>query len=314
NELNNDPLHPLENRAIRGLYSPASTFKIVTAAAALAERVITPQTKFTCTGSMELAGQRFRCWNPYGHGKVDLHRGIVESCDIYFYNLGLKLGADRMARWASLFGLGKTSGLGLPQELPGLIPTSAWKKRNYGDHIKDGETIAIAIGQGYVVSTPIQIAMMTAAIANGGKLIKPAIVRQIKASDGNTVFDHSPVVRWQIPLDDETMSTLHTDFRHVIVGAHGTGKRCRIPGIQVCGKTGTSQVISVKQRHTDEEQVPYHERSHALFVAYVNDQPKKIAVVVVVEHGGGGGASAAPIARKIIAHYYGVPDPGDPEE
>jgi penicillin-binding protein 2 len=314
NELNKDALHPLENRAIRGLYSPASTFKIVTAAAALAEKVITPQTKITCNGSLELAGQTFRCWNPYGHGKVDLHRAIVESCDIYFYHLGLKLGADRIARYASLFGLGKTTGLGLPQELPGLIPTTAWKRRNYGDYLKDGETIAIAIGQGYVVSTPIQLAMMTAAIANGGKLLKPAIVQQIRAADGSTVFDHSPVLRWQIPLNDGQMSALHAAFRDVIVGARGTGKKGRIPGIHVCGKTGTSQVIRVKKGHGGEEQVPYHERSHALFVAYVNDQPKKIALVVVVEHGGGGGASAAPLAREIICHYYGVPDPGDPEE
>jgi penicillin-binding protein 2 len=202
----------------------------------------------------------------------------------------------------------------LPQELPGLIPTTAWKRRNYGDYLKDGETIAIAIGQGYVVSTPIQLAMMTAAIANGGKLLKPAIVQQIRAADGSTVFDHSPVLRWQIPLNDGQMSALHAAFRDVIVGARGTGKKGRIPGIHVCGKTGTSQVIRVKKGHGGEEQVPYHERSHALFVAYVNDQPKKIALVVVVEHGGGGGASAAPLAREIICHYYGVPDPGDPEE
>lgn len=313
-ELNSDPLHPLENRSMRGLYSPASTFKIVTAVAALAEKVVRPNEKITCTGELELAGQKFRCWNRYGHGQVDLHRAMVESCDIYFYHLGLRLGADRIARYASLFGLGKTTGLGLPEELPGLIPTTAWKERNYGDHLKDGETIAIAIGQGYVVSTPIQLAMMTAALANGGKLLKPAIVRQIRAPDGRIVFDHEPVLRLKIPLDPKSFAILRSAFRDVIEGQHGTGKNCRIPGLNVSGKTGTSQVISGKQKRVDHEQVPYHERSHALFVAYVDDQPKKIAVAVIIEHGGGGGASAAPLARKIIAHYYGRPDPGDSEK
>ena len=313
-ELNSDPAHPLENRAIRGLYPPGSTFKIVTAAAALAEKAITPEEKLTCEGELELAGQTFRCWKHDGHGKVDLHRAIVESCDIYFYKVGLKLGADRIARYASLFGLGKTTGLGLPQELPGLVPTTTWKRRNYGDYLKDGETMAIAIGQGYVVSTPIQLAMMTAAMANGGKLLKPAIVKQIRSAEGRVVYDHMPVVKWEIPLEHGAIAQLHAAFRDVVAAGNGTGKRCRIPGINVHGKTGTSQVISGKLQQSAEELVPYHEKSHALFVAYVNDRPKKIAVVVVVEHGGGGGASAAPLARQIIAHYYGVPDPGEAEE
>ena len=313
-ELNSDPTHPLENRAIRGLYPPGSTFKIVTASAALAEKVVTPQEKIVCKGEMELGGKTFRCWNEHGHGKVDLHRGIVESCDIYFYNLGLRLGADRIARYASCFGLGQTSGLGLSEELPGLIPTVAWKQRTYGADIKDGETVAISIGQGYVVSTPIQLVMMTAAVANGGKLMKPALVKQIRSADGKVVYDHAPVVRGEIPLEAHALSMLDSAFRDVVVGAAGTGKKCRIPGINVHGKTGTSQVISGKVTHGIEELIPYHERPHALFVAYVNDRPKKIAVVVVVEHGGGGGATAAPIARQVIARYYGVPDPGDPTE
>ncbi len=313
-DLNGDPLHPLENRAIRGLYSPASTFKIVTAAAALAEKIVTPQQTFECKGRLDLAGKTFRCWNQYGHGKVDLHRAIVESCDIYFYKLGLKLGAERLAKYASLFGLGMPTGVGLPQELPGLIPTEEWKRRNYGDYVKDGETVAISIGQGYVVTTPIQIAMMTAAVANGGRLLRPTIVGRIRSPDGKVIYDHAPVVRWKLPLDAQLMSILHESFRDVVDGAKGTGRRCRIPGITVHAKTGTSQVISLKQRPEDKALVPYHERSHALFVAYVKDRPRKIAVVVVVEHGGGGGTSAAPIARKIIASYYGVPDPGDGEE
>lgn len=313
-DLNRDPLHPLENRAIRGLYAPASTFKIVTAAAALAEKTVTLEQTITCKGGLELAGQTFRCWNRYGHGKVDMHRAIVESCDIYFYKLGLKLGADRIAKYASLFGLGMPTGLGLPQELPGLIPTTEWKRRNYGTYLKNGETIAIAIGQGYVVTTPVQLAMMTAAVANEGKLLRPTIVQQIRSPQGKIIYDHAPVVRWKLPLDRELMSILHKSLRDVIEGKSGTGKKCFIPGITVYGKTGTSQVISLRDKPADDAQVPYHERSHALFTAYVKDRSKKIAIVVVVEHGGSGGTSAAPIARKVLAKYYGVPDPGDPEE
>lgn len=313
-ELSNDPLHPLENRAVRGLYSPASTFKIVTAAAALAEGVIKPDQTFTCKGELELRGQRFRCWNHYGHGKIALHRAIVESCDIYFYEIGLKLGPDRIAKYASLFGMGKPSGLGLPQELPGLIPTSAWKLRNYGEIWKEGETVNMAIGQGYLVCTPVQLAMMTAAVANGGRLLKPSIVKQIRAHDGKVIFEHAPVERWAVPLDAKNLDLLRSAMSGVVAERMGTGKRCRIPGLKVSGKTGTSQVIRQKQRVTSESQLPYHERTHAIFVAYVDQMPKNIAVAVVVEHGGGGGQVAAPIARKVICKYYGVPDPGEKDE
>jgi len=312
--LNSDPLHPLENRSIRGLYSPASTFKIVTAAAGLAENVIDPGHKFTCKGNLELRGQVFRCWNQYGHGKVGLHRAIVESCDIYFYELGLRLGGDRMARWASLFGLGQPTGIGLPQELPGLLPTSAWKLRTYSEHWKEGETVTLAIGQGYLVSTPIQLAMMTAALANGGKLLKPAIVQKVVSHDGRVIFEHVPLVRRNIPLDPAAASVLSTAMRDVVADRKGTGRRCRVPGLNIKAKTGTSQVIRLKERTAEDDRIPYHERTHAIFVAYVDDQPKKLALVVIVEHGGGGGASAAPIARKIIARYYGVPDPGAPSD
>jgi penicillin-binding protein 2 len=312
--LNSDPLHPLENRSIRGLYSPASTFKIVTATAALAEGVIKPKDIILCKGELELGGETFRCWNQYGHGKVALHRAIVESCDIYFYELGLRLGPERIASYASLFGLGTAAGLGLPQELPGLVPTPTWKLRTYGDSWKDGETLNVAIGQGYLASTPLQLAMMTAALANGGKLLRPALVRQIVSQDGDIIFDHSPVLRWKLPLKKENLDELRAAMTDVVADKKGTGRRCRIPGITIRAKTGTSQVIRVKERTKAGDQIPYHERTHAMFVAYVDDRPKKIALAVIVEHGGGGGASAAPIARKIIAHYYGVADPGDPDE
>lgn len=312
--LNNDPLHPLENRVIRGLYSPGSTFKMVTASAGLTEKVIKPDTRFVCKGELELWGQIFRCWNRHGHGPVDLRRAIVESCDVYFYELGLRLGGDRLARYASLFGMGKPTGLGLPHELPGLIPTSAWKKRTYGDTWKDGETVNLSIGQGYLVTTPIQLAMMTAALANHGTLFTPSIVRQIRSADGEIIFDHAPAAKWTVPVPPEDLKLLDSAMQAVVESPRGTGKKARVPGIRICAKTGTSQVIREKDEKLEGHEIPYHERTHAIFIAYVNDRPKKIAVAVIVEHGGGGGASAGPLARKVIARYYGVPDPGDSEE
>jgi penicillin-binding protein 2 len=310
-KLNSDPLHPLENRTIRGLYPPASTFKVVTATAGLAEGVVSPSKTFTCKGEMDLWGNTFRCWNRYGHGKMDLHRAIIESCDIYFYQLGLKVGVDRLARYASLFGLGKPTGLGLPHELPGLVPTPAWKLRTYGDSWEDGETVNFSIGQGYLAATPIQLAMMTAVLANGGKLLKPSIIRRIDRADGTTVYNHVPTMRWPIPLDPEKQAVLRNAMTSVVEDAKGTGRKCRIAGINIAAKTGTSQVIREKHGGKGGLEIPYHERTHAIFIAYVDDRPQKIALAVIVEHGGGGGANAGPLARKIIARYYGMRDPGD---
>ncbi len=312
--LNSDPLHPLENRAIRGLYSPASTFKIVTAAAALSERIIGPDKKFLCRGQLDVGGIVFRCWNTYGHGSMNLHNAIVESCDVYFYEVGLRLGADRMAKWAALFGLGKPTGIGLPQELPGLVPTNSWKIRTHGEPIKDGETVSIAIGQGFLLSTPIQLAVMAAAFANGGKIVRPAIVKQIKSSEGEVIYEHTPVERWLVPLADDNREIIRAAMTHVVQDRRGTGKKAFIPGLNVKGKTGTTQVISTRDESLSPDQIPYHERTHAIFVAFVDDRPKKIAIVVVVEHGGGGGNTAAPIARKILCKYYGIRDPEESKD
>ncbi len=312
--LRNDPLHPLENRSLRGLYSPASAFKIITATAALQEKLIKPDQKFNCAGKLELAGQTFRCWNHNGHGAISLRRAIIESCDIYFYQLGRLLGADRIAHYAALFGMGRPTGLGLSHELPGLIPSPAWKGRTYEDSWKDGETLNFAIGQGYLVATPIQLAMMTAAVANCGKIFKPAIVRRIRSHEEGVIFDHEPVVRWTIPIDSSVWDIIRSAMTAVVATSKGTGRRARIPGIKIAAKTGTSQVIRDKQLMKESEQIPYHERTHAIFVAYVDDKPKKIALIVIVEHGGAGGISAAPIARKIIARYYRMPDRGESGE
>lgn len=312
--INSDPLRPLENRSIRGLYPPGSIFKLVTSFAALSEGLVKPDTTFICPGELEVGGQVYRCWNQQGHGKVDLHRALVESCDVFFYELGLSLGADTMAHYASLFGLGKPTGLELSQELPGLIPTNFWKERNYGTFIKDGENVTIAIGQGYTLTTPIQLAIMTAAFANGGNIMRPFLVEQIRSPDGSVIFEQNPVVRLNIRHDSRDWDLIRKSMRDVVENRSGTGKRCRVPGLNIRAKTGTSQVVSTREKAKSPTDVPYHERTHAMFAAFVDDQPRKIVVVVVIEHGGGGGKIAAPLARKIICRYYGLPDPGEPKE
>lgn len=306
--LNSDPLYPLENRSLRGLYAPGSTFKIVTALAGLSEGLIRPETSFECKGEIDVSNQIYRCWKNHGHGKVGLHRALVESCDVYFYELGLRLGADRMAKYASLLGYGSATGVELSNELPGLVPNSIWKQRNHGTPIRDGDSVTMSIGQGYVLSTPLQMALMTAIVANHGKLMKPFLVEKIVSSESGTLFENQPVQKWEASLDPKHMELIQKALKDVVEDKSGTGRKSFIPGLKVYAKTGTSQVIREKDRGTDPEQIPYHERTHAMFVAYVNDRPKKIALAVVVEHGGGGGTVAAPIARKILCRYYGIPE------
>ncbi len=311
-KLTNNPLHPLENRAIRGLYPPASTFKIVTAAAALAEGIVSPEDTLHCDGMMPLGGLKFRCWTK--HGDIALHRALVESCDVYFYKLGLKLGPAKLSKYATLFGMGRPTGIELPQELPGLAPTSAWKIRRYGEIWTPGETVTFSIGQGYMIATPIQMAMMAAVAANGGKLLKPAIIEKITNADKVVLYEHEPVERWALPLDESSLALLKQALHGVVSEETGTGRQCRVPGLRVSGKTGTSQVVRAVHTNRSTGDVPYHERTHAIFVAYVDERPDKLAVAVVVEHGGKGGSVAAPVAQKIIAHYYGMTLPEESEQ
>ncbi len=306
--LNSDSLHPLENRSIRGLYAPGSTFKMVTALAGLTEGLIRPDTVFECNGELDVSNQTYRCWKQQGHGKVSLHKALVESCDVYFYELGLRLGADRLARYASLFGFGTATGVELSNELPGLVPNSVWKKRNYGAPIKDGDSVTIAIGQGYLLSTPVQMALMTAALASNGTVMKPYLVDRIVSAEGSTIFQNQPVQKWNASINPKYLELIQKSMRDVVEDKSGTGRKSLIPGLHVHAKTGTSQVIREKDRGAEIDQIPYYERTHAMFVAYVNDRPQKIALAVVVEHGGGGGAVAAPIAKKILCKYYGIPE------
>jgi len=308
NKITKDPLHPLKNRAISGLYPPGSTFKIVTAAAGLAEGVITPQTTFFCGGEIKLGRRTYKCWahKHGGHGAVDLKKALRESCDIYFYKVGQRLGVDRLAKYARAFGLGSPSGVSLPHESGGLVPTSAWKKRRFGEKWQEGETLSVAIGQGFNLVTPLQLARMVAVIANGGRLVTPSLVKQVSAADGAAPVPEVPGVTTRVPVKPAHLKAIHQGLLAVVNEPHGTARRAALDGITVAGKTGTSQVVSLKieKAYGSDKKIPWKYRSHALFVCYAPAENPVIAIGVVVEHGGHGGSDAAPVAKKIMEAFF----------
>ncbi len=303
--LRDDQLHPLTNRAIQGQYPPASTFKLISAAAALSEGVVTPDTRVYCPGSLRVAGRRFRCWRQRGHGSVDLHRALAESCDVYFYQIGRQLGIQTLADYARRFGLDEPLGIGLAYEAGGIMPDPAWKQRQIGGPWYLGETISVVIGQGYVTATPLQIAAVAAAVANGGTVYRPYLVRQVIATDGRLVKSQTPHIVRQTGIAAEHLQVITDGMIDVVHQAYGTGKRAQTPSVRVAGKTGTAQAIS--GRGGSSQQVPRHFRDHAWFVAFAPADAPQIAVVCLLEHAGvGGGKAAAPVAQKVLSAYFSL--------
>lgn len=301
-----DEMHPLQNRAIQGQYPPGSIFKIVLAIAALEEGVIEPETRLFCNGSLVVGKRVFRDWKKGGHGWVDLHKGIVESCDVYFYQLGLRLGVDRIAKYARMLGLGAKTGIALEGEMSGLIPDTRWKKKRFGQRWFPGETPSVAIGQGYVSVTPLQMATLMAAVANGGTLYRPWFVRRLESADGSLIQEYGPEKIRSVPFKKGTLGYLRRALRDVVNGARGTGRKARSDLVEIAGKTGTAQVAQMRGKIVKSEQLPYSIRDHAWFVAYAPSERPEIAVVVLVEHGGHGGSAAAPLAKKVIERYFSM--------
>ncbi len=290
--------HPLQNRAIQGQYPPGSTFKIVVAAAALSEGVITPETTIFCPGSFTLGRRTYRCWKKYGHGAMNVHTALVQSCDVFFYNVGLTLGINTIAKYAKMFGLGTPTGIVLKGEKPGLVPTTKWKEKNRKEPWIIGETVSCSIGQGYMLATPIQMAGMIAVVANGGKIVRPRIIKR----DDNEVEEQ----KGTSPISKETFDILRRALKGVVYEPHGTAWRLKQGPNQYAGKTGTAQVIQMKQNEEwDQEKVKLIHRDHALFVSYAPADNPRIAVAVVAEHSGHGGEMAAPVAQAIIDAYLG---------
>ena len=300
-----NPHHPLQNKGIQGQYPAGSVFKIITAIAGLESGMITPNTQFTCTGTFPYGNRDFRCWKEGGHGAISLHRAIVESCDIYFYQVGLKVGVDLIAHYANEFGLGKGTGISLPHEKQGTVPSSSWKKKRFGAPWYSGETLSFSVGQGYLNVTPLQLLMLISGVANGGKLYLPQVVEKVENIYGNKLKEYPPVELGRANVSEKTFQIIQEALRGAVNDPHGTGWTSALKDAKVAGKTGTAQVIRLPEnfKKGDMNRVPLKFRDHAWFVAYAPFEDPKIAIAVLVEHGGFGASAAAPIAKKVIEKY-----------
>ncbi|MBI5741011.1 MAG: penicillin-binding protein 2 [Nitrospirae bacterium] len=293
--LTGDPRKPLMNRAISNQYPPGSTFKTVTALAALEGGIVTESTPAFCGGGTYF-GRLFRCWKEGGHGGVSLHRALVESCDVYFYEIGKRINIDLIAKYANALGLGSRTGIELDGEAQGIVPSTKWKLNARKDKWYQGETLSVAIGQGYLSVTPIQMARMIATVVNGGKLYKPHLVSDGSDAKPERVLDFNP----------EYVEMVKSALVGVVYESGGTGGRARSDIVSIGGKTGTAQVIAgaVRGKALSDEQ-----QDHAWFIAFAPQQKPEIALAVFVEHGGHGGSTAAPIAKRVIEAYFNPPKP-----
>ena len=299
NDLNNNPQLPLLNKVLDGVYEPGSTFKIVTALAGLDAGLCDPEEKIYCTGHIEVGNHRFHCWKRGGHGAVNLKEAIAESCDVYFYEIGKRVGIDRIHAMAQRLGLAQETGIDFPHERTGLVPNRAWKRAVRGSSWNLGETLISSIGQGYVLSTPMQLAVMTARVANGGYAVKPHILMD----EGETPqFE-------RLGFDKNHIEILKDSLDMVVNSPIGTAQKAAIqdnnPSFKMAGKTGTSQVRNISRVERAEgvhknENLPWKERDHALFVGFAPVKNPRYVVSVIVEHGGSGSGVAAPIARDIL--------------
>ena len=300
NALNTDALKPLQDRAIQGRYSPGSTFKMAVALAALEEGIITPDFTVDCHGGQDFYGRVFKCWKAGGHGRMDLRHAIEQSCDVYFYTLGKMVGVDAINKWATRLGLGVKSGIDLPNELTGLVPSTEWKKEKTGEKWYPGETISVAIGQGQVSVTPISMAVYMATLANGGRRVTPHLLRAVDDGKG-----------WQmVPEPDaeptgvkpEWMAAVR-DGLWMVVNGGGTGGNARLQGYDVAGKTGTAQLISNEALRATKGRTTLDLRDNGWFVFFAPRDNAQIAGVIFTEHGEHG-TNAALIARHILETFF----------
>jgi penicillin-binding protein 2 len=318
-KLSQDPRHPLINHAISGRHPPGSTFKIIPASGALQEGVIDRRTQVNCQGTMWLPdlrfpddremGQTFYCWIHKlgrGHGEMNIISGIAQSCDIYFYWVGggfldrfQGLGLERLAAYARLFGLGETTGMALPGENSGLVPTAKWKRINYSERWTTGDTYNMSIGQGYVLATPLQMVNATAAIASGGTLYRPKLLYRVVDDSGKIVEDYRPEVIRQIPVEPQYLATVAEGMEAAVVW--GSARGAYLETVRVAGKTGTAEFFDPAIPPDDEGNLP----THAWFTAFAPVEEPEIALVVFIYNGGEGSDTAVPVAAEILRHYFG---------
>lgn len=298
--LSNDPSHPLYNRAIQSVYPPGSTFKVVVSLAGLSLGVIDPKEKISCRGFITSGKKSFRCWKRDGHGLVDFHRGLVESCDVYFYTMGDRIGFDRVAEFARQMGMGEITGIRLADEKKGLVPTAAWKKEKVREPWYPADNYMNSIGQGFMLVSPIQNCQLMCAVANGGIFYRPRLLKQTRDRRTGEVETFPPRKIRRFSFDDTALDLVRKALVGVTSEPGGTAHGAATPLGVVAGKTGTAQVIAQK---VPGMKLTGRTQDHAWFIAYAPADDPKIAVSVLVEHGGHGGAAAAPVAKKVIEEY-----------
>lgn len=301
-QLYKDPLKPLLDKTISAAYPPGSTYKPFSALAGLAERLITPRMEVDCRGGYEFGRRYFRCTGV--HGQVDLHSALVQSCNTYFYALGELIHIDRLSGIGMDFGFGVKTGIGVNPESRGRMPTRAWYARRYkGEGFRGGFTLLSAIGQGASTVTVLQLGLAYAALANGGTLYQPQVVRSIETSDGTIVQEFPPRVRHIVDLDQDNLRLIQEGLRGVVTEKDGTAHAESLEGVDMAGKTGTAQVSHVTPRGVDPEKIWYFNRDHAWFAGYAPASAPEIAIIVLVEHGGGGGKNAVPVAMRVVRDW-----------
>jgi penicillin-binding protein 2 len=295
NKIVNNPLSPLTDRSVQGLYSPGSTFKMIVAIAALKHGVVDTSIKVECKGKIEYGDRLFHCWKTRGHGVMDIVTAIQESCDVFFYNLAIKVGIDKISKVANDFGLGQTYPFKVANQKKGIIPSKKWKKDKLNDKWYGGETLIAAIGQGYVLTTPLQLAVMTSRIASGGKKINPSILKDKNLKNFDTMKEYIN----EIKIIQKAM------FK-VVNEKKGTANKSKSKNFTFSGKTGTSQVkkITLAERESDDfrnTEIEWKNRDHALFVGYMPSKDPRYSISIVIEHGGSGASTAAPIAKDVFS-------------
>ena len=321
--LGADKNHPLVNHAVSGQYPPGSTFKLIPAAAALQEHVLDRSTTLSCQGILLLPNkyfpddpaqaQKFRCWVPSGHGSLNVVGGLLNSCDIFFYQVagGFRdfegLGIERLAKYARMFGFGEPTGVGLSGEAAGLVPSDRWKRQNYGESWVTGDTYNAGIGQGYVLATPLQMLNAAAAVANGGTLYRPQLVYQVTDAQGQVTHALTPEVIRKLDVSAENLAIVREGMLEAVV--HGTAWRARLSGVSVAGKTGTAEYPAVDEQGRLIRDKEGHLPTHAWFVAFAPYEDPEIALAVFVSGGHEGAKVAVPIAAQILRAYFGLPTP-----
>lgn len=292
---------PLLNRTIEGSYPPGSVFKILMAMVALEEGKITPETTFNCPGEMQYGNFTYRCWKRGGHGTLNLIEAIEQSCDVYFYNVGLQTGIEPISKYAEIFSLGRKTEINLPNEKSGFFPSKEWKKKAKNEPWYPGETIITSIGQGYMATTPMQMAVMLSGIFNGGKVYAPNLIKYVEDNSTGVKIMQEPKLLREVALHQENVDAVLEGMREVVHGRHATGFRAKVDGVTIGGKTGTAQVVSLKHtEEMEEDEIPEEMRDHSWFGSVFPVSNPKYVAVALIEHGGSGSRGATPVVGAVI--------------